>query len=127
MSKKIVKPVSSCIALQHKLACEKYPEAITKHINECIGVTHKSLEYNTDIVYNQSSLQDSNEENILDSETSNKILLCAVQQAMVIQSMKSISNQLNKEIGIYSNLYGGVTELFHKEQVTNLPQEDNTY
>ena len=38
--------------------------------------------------------------------------------------MKSISNQLNKEIGI-SNLYGGVTELFHKEQVTNLPQEDN--
>lgn len=124
MSKKIIKPISSCIALQYKLACEKYPETITKQINECFGITHKSLEYNTDIVYNQSSLQDSNEENIFDSETSTNILLHAVQQAMVIQSMKSINNQLNKEIGIYSNLYGGVKELFRKEQTTNIPQED---
>lgn len=61
MFKKIVKPISSCIALQHKLAYENYPETITKQINECIGITQKSLEYNTDVVYNQSSLQDSNE------------------------------------------------------------------
>lgn len=38
--------------------------------------------------------------------------------------MKTVSNQLNKEIGIYSNLYGGIKELFHKEQATNIPQED---
>ena len=120
-SKKIVKPISACIALQYKLAYEKYPEPIAKNVSEHIGIAPKQLDQSIEIVYSQT-LPDDNDETIFDSETSNSILYHAVQQAIVLNSMKSINNQLNKLIGMYSNLFGCVQELFHKEQTESKSQ-----
>jgi len=117
-SKKVVKPISSCIALQHKLAYEKYHEKITTCINECIGITPKELvDYqNNEIIYHQSQIDD-NEENMFDSDAALSILSQAVQQTIILNSMKSLNNY--NQVGMYSVLSKCVEGLFYKEQTAN--------
>ena len=111
--KKIVKPISSYIAAQCKLACEKYPERITTSINECIRITPKEVveSQSNGIVYNQLQRDDS-EENIFDTDTAINILTQAVQQAVILNSMKSLNNY--NQIGSYSLLSKCAKGLFSK-------------
>lgn len=113
--KKIIKPISSCIASQCKLACEKYPETIATCTNEYIGITPKDLIkfQSSEIVYNQSQLVDS-EENMLEVDNAINILTQAVQKATVLNSMKHLNNY--KQIGLYSVISKCVKGLFIKEE-----------
>ena len=112
--KKIVKPISSCMASQYKLLCEKYPDTIATCTNECFGITPKELvkSQSSEIVYNQ--LQEDDSENMFDVDTAINILTQAIQQAMVLNSIKHFNN--HKQIGLYSVLSKCVKGLFTKEE-----------
>ena len=113
--RKIVKPISSCMALQYKSACQKYPDTIATCPNEYFGITPKELvkSQSSEIVYNQSQ-EDVSEENMFDVDTALNILTQAVQQAMVLNSMKHFNN--HKQIGLYSVLSKCVEGLFIKNE-----------
>ena len=102
-SKKLIKPIQSCIALQQKLTCTIFPkEAVIKDISEHIGIKPAYHQLD-DIVYDQS-LEGESVDHIFDCETSSHILLQAVQQAMVLKSIKAMRNQVSEQISMYSLL-----------------------
>ena len=113
--KKIVKPISSCMASHYKLVCEKYPDTIAVCTNEHFRITPKELVQteSSEIVYNQLQ-QDESEENMFDVDTAINILTQAVQQAMVLNSLRHFNN--HKQIGLYSVLSDCIKGLFTKEE-----------
>ena len=103
------------MASHYKLVCEKYPDTTAICTNEHFGITPKELVKieSSEIVYNQLQ-QDDSEENMVDVDTAINILTQAVQQAMVLNSMRHFNNQ--KQIGLYSVLSKCIKGLFTKEE-----------
>ena len=69
---------------------------------------------NSEIVYNQLQ-QDDIEENMFNVDTAINILTQAVQQAMLLNSMRHFNN--HKQIGLYSVLSKCIKGLFTKEKI----------
>ena len=119
-SKNIIKPISSCIASQHKLTCENYPKVGEKSTLECFGITPNAIS-DIQIVYDQLPVND-NDETILDSDTAISILQQAVQQSIVLNSMKAFNSC--KQMGMYSILFKCVKDWFDKQQITDTPHNN---
>ena len=116
--KRVVKPITACIAESQKTFYQNLPNKRMENTKEAIGITSKRYQ-NAEVVYDKFT--DYDEENsILDINTAESILLNAIQQSIVLSNMKNCPH-----LEMYSTMQNQVETLFDKPKTSSLAVDDN--